>query len=415
MTENLRWRIAWLLALATGLSYLDRQTLPVVVSALSRDIPVSDAQFSQMQFWFLLAYGLMYAGGGRLADWLGVRAGYAIFITWWSLATFAHGLANSVAALGAARFLLGLGEGGGFPASAKAVSEWFPARDRSLAFGIFNTGSSVGAIIAPPLLAFLASRFSWRAAFYVTGAMGLAWAAAWLRMYARPDKHRSITPAEREYLERHLPPAPAAAGVPWFGLLARRPVIGLLAAKLFSDAAWYFFLFWLPKYLGDVRGLNIREIGYFAWIPYAFMGAGSFFGGWLSSRLIRGGMTLDRSRKLALLVSASMMPVSLFIASAPLSLAIVFFSLAMMGHQFWATILQTLPADMFPPAWVGSVAGWMGAVGSFGGMGFNLLVGWILTSGAGYGPVFAMAGLMHLLSFGLLLAVVRKIEPVPHK
>jgi ACS family hexuronate transporter-like MFS transporter len=220
-----------------------------------------------------------------------------------------------------------------------------------------------------------------------------------------------ITEGERSYLAEHLA-APPVVRVRWLHLFSIRQVWGLLAAKFFSDAAWYFFLFWLPKYLADVRGLNIKEIGYFAWIPYLFMGVGSMTGGWLSSHLVRRGWSLDASRKLALLISALIMPAALLITSAPLSLAIVLFSAAMLGHQFWATILQTLPADMFPSSHVGSVAGIMGAVGSFGGMLFNLLVGEILSSGpGGYASVLTIAGLMHPLSFLLVLALVRRVEP----
>jgi MFS transporter, ACS family, hexuronate transporter len=187
----------------------------------------------------------------------------------------------------------------------------------------------------------------------------------------------------------------------------------LMAAKFLTDSAWYFFIFWLPKYLGDVRGLNIKQIGYFAWIPFAFAGLGSLMGGWLSSYLIRRNFTLDLSRKIALGVSASLLPASLFIVASPLSLAIGFFSLAMFAHQFWSANVQTLPADIFPSKVVGSVEGLLGSAGSFGGMLFGLLVG-SLVSREGYGPAFLMAGLFHPLAFILILAVVRRIEPVKY-
>lgn len=410
--SNIRWWIALLLAMATGLSYLDRQTLPVVSTVLHHDIPLTNQEFARLQFLFLLTYGIMYAGGGRIVDWVGTRLGYTIFIVWWSMATLLHGFANSVAGLAAGRLLLGFGEGGGFPASAKAVSEWFPARDRSLAFGIFNTGSSLGAIIAPPVLALLITNLNWRWAFFVTGAMGILWAVLWFKFYNVPHRHARITEKERHYLAAELPTPVAGARVPWLRLLAIRQVWGLLAAKFFSDAAWYFFLFWLPKYLADVRGLNVKEIGAFGWIPYLFMGVGSFSGGWLSSHLIRRGLSIDASRKIGLAISACLMPASLLIASSPLQFAIVLFSIAMLGHQFWATILQTLPADMFPSSMVGSVAGLMGAVGSFGGMLLNLLVGEMLARTGNYAAVFVIAGLLHPLSFLVVLSVIRKVSPV---
>jgi MFS transporter, ACS family, hexuronate transporter len=411
---NLRWWIAGLLAAATGLSYLDRQSLPVVVTEIQKSIPLTDSEYSQLQFLFLLAYGLMYAIGGRLIDLLGTRRGYTLMILWWSAATVLHGAVTGFLGLGIARFLLGLGEGGGFPASAKAVSEWFPPKERSFAFGIFNTGSSVGAVLAPPLIAAIVLSLDWRWVFFIAGGLGFVWTIGWLWLYELPGRHRRITPAERDLVTKSTAEVSTEKGasIPWLSLFRYRQVWGLLAAKFLSDSAWYFFIFWLPKYLADVRNLNIKEIGYYAWIPYAFAGAGSFIGGWLSSYLIGRNFTIDRSRKTALLISASLMPASLLIASSPLSLAIVFFSMAMFGHQFWSTIMQTLPADLFPSRVVGSVSGLQGAVGSFGGMLFNLVIGALLTYGFGYSAAFLLAGLMHPVSFLILLVVVRRIEPV---
>jgi ACS family hexuronate transporter-like MFS transporter len=412
---NLRWWIAGLLAAATALNYLDRQNLPVVISEIQKDIHVTDQEYARLQFLFLLAYGLMYAGGGRIIDWLGTRAGYAVMIIWWSAANLAHGFVDSVLGLGVFRFLLGVGEGGGFPGSAKAVSEWFPARERSFAFGIFNTGSSVGAVVAPPLIAAIVTVSNWRWVFFVTGLLGFVWAALWVLVYKPPAEHRYITDAERAFLASALPPIEREARAPavrWIDLFRYRAVWGLVAAKFLSDSAWYFFIFWLPKYLGDVRGLDIKEIGYYAWIPYAFAGAGSFTGGWLSSYLMRRSLSIDASRKIALGISAACMPASLFIMAAPLSLAILFFGIAMFGHQFWSTIVQTLAADMFPSRLVGSVAGLLGAAGSFGAMLFSLLVGQLLGITGSYQSIFIVAGLLHPTGFLLILLIVRRIGPV---
>jgi ACS family hexuronate transporter-like MFS transporter len=201
-----------------------------------------------------------------------------------------------------------------------------------------------------------------------------------------------------------------APRIPWRKLFLYREVQGLMMAKFLSDSAWYFFIFWLPKYLGDVRHLNIKEIGYFAWIPYAVAGLGSLLGGWLSSFLIRRAMTVNRSRKIALGIGASLMPASLFIAASPLSYAIIFFSLAMFAHQFWSANIQTLPADLFPANLVGSVEGLLGSAGSFGGMLFGLLVGWLVEH-SGYGPAFLIAGLLHPLSFIAILMTVPYSNP----
>jgi MFS transporter, ACS family, aldohexuronate transporter len=411
---NLRWWIAGLLAAGTAINYLDRQNLPVVITEVQKTIPISDAQYSQLQFWFLLAYGLMYVVGGRLIDVLGTRTGYAFMIIWWSAANTLHGLVTGVGQLGLVRFALGLGEGGGFPGSAKAVSEWFPAKERSFAFGLFNAGSSVGAVIAPPLIAAILIATNWRYVFFVTGAFGFCWALLWWFFYDLPWRHRLITPLEQSYLDLELPRIGTAdTSYNWSALFRNGELWALCCAKFLGDSAWYFFIFWLPKYLADVRHLNIRQIGYYAWIPYAFAGAGSFFGGWFSSYLIRRGWTINKSRKLSLAVSAALLPASLLITSSPLPLAIVFFSMAMFGHQFWSTIMQTLAADMFPSTTVGAVTGMVGASGSFGAMFFNLVVGWLLTAFHSYTPVFSIAGLLHPASFVVIFCFVRVIKPVP--
>ncbi|MBO0721570.1 MAG: MFS transporter [Blastocatellia bacterium] len=412
--KNLRWWIAGLLALATALNYLDRQSFPVAASQIRENIPLTDQQFSHLNSLFLLAYALMYMGGGKLMDRLGTRTGYAVMIAWWSAANFLHGMATTVMGLGIYRFLLGMGEGGGFPGSGKAVAEWFPPKERSFAFGIFNTGSSLGAVLAPPLIALIIVQLDWRWVFFITGSVGFLWAIAWFKLYQHPDKNQRITAEELEYIRREvafLPKQQVETSIRWRDLFRYRQVWGLMAAKFLTDSAWYFFIFWLPKYLIDIRGLNIKEIGYYAWIPYAMMGAGSLLGGWLGSILIRRGFTLDHSRKIALTLSAMLMPVSLLIGASPLSLAIVFFSMAFFAHQFWSANVQTLAADLFPAGIVGSVEGLLGSAGSFGGMLFGLLVGYVVTN-YGYTFIFLIAGLMHPAALLLILALVRRIEPV---
>jgi MFS transporter, ACS family, hexuronate transporter len=414
--KNLRWWIAGLLALATALNYLDRQSFPVVVVEIKKEIPISNEQYGRLTFLFLLAYGIMYAGGGRIMDWLGTRPGYTVMIVWWSAANFLTGFVSSVFGFGVFRFLLGMGEGGGFPGSGKAVAEWFPPKERSLAFGIFNTGSSLGAVIAPPLLALIVSQLHWRWVFFITGSLGFIWAAIWWRLYQPPSKSRFITAAEREYIHASLAAASSSSdgpsqGLRWRDLFTYPQVLGLMGAKFLTDSAWYFFIFWLPKYLGDIRHLDIKQIGYFGWIPFAFAGLGSLGGGWLGAALIRRGVTLDRSRKIALAIGASLMPASLFIVASPLSYAIVFFSMAMFAHQFWSANIQTLPADLFPSKVVGSVEGLLGCAGSFGGMLFGLFVGYLVEH-HGYAPAFLIAGVLHPVAFLLILATVRRVQPV---
>jgi ACS family hexuronate transporter-like MFS transporter len=337
-------------------------------------------------------------------------------IAWWSAATLGLGLVKSVWGLGLGLFMVGLGEGGGFPGSAKAVSEWFPPRERSFAFGIFNTGSSVGAVLAPPLIALIIVIFNWRYVFYIAGILGAVWLAFWFRLYTQPEKNRFITVAEKEYLRISLSGVSSSSEAdpvkPWSQLFRYRQTWGLILPKLVSDSAWFFYIFWLPKYLSDVCHLKVKQIGYYAWVPYAFAGVGSFVGGWLSSYLIRRNFSVDRSRKVTLGLSAAMMPISLLIMASPLRLMILFFGVAFLAHQFWSTIMQTLAADIFPSATVGSVAGLMGGAGSLGALVFNFLVGQVLTYYHSYSRILVIVGFLHPVAFLLILLILRKIEPL---
>jgi len=413
--QNFRWWIAGLLALATALNYLDRQSFPVVVGEIEKEIPISHEQYGQLTSLFLLAYAIMYAGGGRLVDWLGTRVGYAVMISGWAAATFLMGTVSSLLGLGLFGFLLGMGEGGGFPGSVKAVAEWFLPKERAMAFGIFNTGSAVGAVIAPPLIALIVYTLSWRWVFYLTSVAGFIWALLWLRVYSPPATNRFIGSEERLMIESaHTVEREALAKEilpPWTGFFLISEVRGLMLAKFLSDAAWFFFIFWLPKYLGDERHLDIKHIGYFAWIPYAFAGGGSLMAGIASIWLLRRNCNLDRTRKIVLGVSALLLPTSLLIFAAPLNFAIVFFSAVMFGHQCFASTVQTLPADLFPSRVVGSVGGLLGSAGAFGAMFFNLFIGWLVEH-HGYAPAFLIAGLMHPLAFLIILMSVRRIEPL---
>lgn len=412
--STLRWWIAILLASATAISYLDRQSFPVAVTEISKHIPISNQQYSILQMLFLLSYAVMYAGGGKIVDVLGTKTGYSIMVLVWSAATALHGLVSGVFGLGIARTLIGLGEGGGFPCSAKAVSEWFTEKERSLAFGIFNTGSSVGAVIAPPLIAFIILRLNWHWVFFVTGTLGGVWLVFWWLLYHRPSHEPVDRESESEPRGVHLVAKERTDAAPelrygWRDLFRHRELWGLLAAKFLTDSAWFFFIFWLPKYLGDVRHLDIAHIGYLAWIPYALAGVGSLSGGWLSSKLVRR-LSLNASRKICLALSAALMPFTVAISSSPLALTLALFSMAFFAHQFWSTILQTLAADIFPSAVVGSVAGMMGSVGSFGAMLFDLLVGVMLTRLHSYSQIFVITSLLHPAAFVLLLILIPRIR-----
>lgn len=412
---NLRWWIAILLGSLIALNYVDRQSFPVAVLEITKHIPISNAEYGKLQAIFLITYAVMYAGGGKLMDVLGTKLGYALMILWWSAATVGQGLVQGLGGMEAARAMLGIGEGGGFPGAAKAVAEWFPPQERSLAFGIFTAGSSLGPTLAVPLVGGILLLLNWRWVFFITGGAGFLWLAAWWLLYDPPEKHKRISPGEREYI---LAATGRGGGAGqgeksrWITLFRHRQLWGVILPKFLTDAGWFFLIFWLPKYLSNVRHLSLAQIAELAWIPFAISGLGCLAGGGLSSALIRRGLTLDHSRKITLAIGAAVVPCSLLITRAPVGMVIVLFSLALFGHQFWSTVLQTLAADIFPAREVGSVAGLMGATGSAGAAAFNLAAGIMLAHYAAYGTLFAIVAVLYPASWAIIWLLVRRIEPL---
>jgi ACS family hexuronate transporter-like MFS transporter len=419
----LRWRIAILVSSAIAISYLDRQTLPVAIDRVKDSIAVGDQQFALLNTAFLAAYGLMYLGGGRLMDWLGTRRGFAIIMIFWSLACASHGVAMSLTMLVASRLLLGVGEGGGFPAATRAVAEWFPVRERSTAMGIINAGTAIGGIAAPPLIALVLTYVGWlgvtpwRWVFFLTGAMGLAWTIWWLCDYFPPEKHPGLSAAERAYVRSDRPAVEASKdatrpAIPLSELLRHRQTWGMVTAKFLSDAAWYFILFWLPKYLKSEHGFDIKAVGSVAWIPHAAAGVGCLMGGGLSSWLLRRRLSLNAARKLALGASAALMPLLILVPRVSVGWAIVLFSVGYFAQQSWSTLVMVLPADLFPRRAVGTVAGLVGLGGAMGGIAFGQLAGYLLDHGFGYGPVLAIAGTLHVTAFLVILATLPTVQPL---
>jgi len=290
------WFFVSLVTMAIAISYFDRQALPVAISAVERTISISDAQFALLQAAFLVTYALLYAGGGKFLDAIGTRTGFAISMAWWSLACALHGLAHGLGLLVLGRLLLGMGEGAAFPAATRVIAEWLPASKRATAMGIINAGTAVGSVLAPPVIGLIILMGSWRYIFFFAGTLGLAWAVGWMMLYRLPAEPETFSATEQ------------SAAIPWLSLLSSSKVLGMVTAKFLSDSAWFFCLFWLPKYLYDARGYDIKHVSYFAWIPYAASGLGSFLGGWFSSYLLRNRHSLDFSRKLALGLSAALMP-----------------------------------------------------------------------------------------------------------
>src|SRR6185312_4707122 len=307
----------------------------------------------------------------------------------------------------------GMGEGGGFPAATKAVAEWFPIRERSLAMGIINAGTAVGAVAAPPAIAAIILLASWRWVFLVVAVLGLIWTVAWLLNYFPASRNARLSAEERAEISDVISaPSGTGDGISWFKLFSFIEVWGLVIAKFLSDAAWYFYLFWLPKYLYDVRGFDVKKVGYYAWIPYAAAGIGCLVGGWFSGWLIDRGRSLSFTRKAALGASAAVMPFIIFVPHAPVQLAIVIFSIAFCGQQSWSTLVMIVPADLFPREIVGSVAGLVGFGGAIGGVIFGLVVGYLLDHGFGYGTVFVLVSTFHVAAFCLILLTVRRVQPL---
>jgi MFS transporter, ACS family, hexuronate transporter len=408
-----RWRIAILVSAAIAISYLDRQTLPVAIRAISKTIPLSNEQFSELQSAFLFSYALMYAGGGKLADALGTRLGFLLIMVFWSLACASHALAANFATLAGSRFLLGMGEGGGFPAASRVVAEWFAVHERATAMGIINAGTAIGGLVAPPLIAVIIIDLDWRWVFLITGFVGLCWSLWWALSYFSPNTLANSTANdEGKPQSSSKQPADSGQNVRWLDLLHIRESWGLVFAKFLSDAAWYFYLFWLPKYLYDARNFDVKSVGAFAWIPYTAAGMGCLVGGWFSSYLVQRQFSLGFARKLALGLSAAVMPLIVLVPRVPVSWAIVIFSVAYFGQQSWSTLVMVLPTDLFPRSVVGSVAGLVGFGGAMGGIAFGQLVGYLLDHGFGYGVVFALAGSFHVAAFFLIIATVPSVQPL---
>jgi MFS transporter, ACS family, aldohexuronate transporter len=400
-TPMQRWRTALLVSVAIAISYLDRQSLPVAVAAIARDIPLTNFQFGALASIFLLAYALMYAGGGALIDRLGTRRGFFLIMVFWSLACASHSLATNFWMLAASRFLLGAGEGGGFPAATKVVAERYAVAHRSTAMGIVNAGTAVGAVVAPPGIAAILSYGSWRWVFVACGVLGLLWTIWWLREYRQPVDGGGVASSAR-----------SGHSLSWSQLLTFRQVWGLVGAKFLTDAAWFFYIAWLPKYLYDARGFDVKHVGYYAWVPFAASGVGSVLGGWFSSRLLANGRSVDFSRKLALGLSAALMPVIILVTRVPVEWAIVLFSIAFFGQQAWSTLVMIVPTDLFERRIVASVAGLVGFGGAMGGLTMNLLAGQLLDAGFGYQTVFSIVGTLHVAAFVVILLTIRRIEPI---
>ncbi len=391
----MRWGIAALLFAATTINYIDRQTLSVVAPYIRDNLSITNEGYGYAVGSFLAAYTVMHLVSGRIVDAVGTRLGFALAVAWWSVAAMLHAAARGVGSLCAVRFLLGAGEAGGYPAAIKCIGEWFSPSQRALATGLFNMGAAAGAMAAPPLVAWLVLRAGWRAAFFFTGGIGLLWVLGWLQIYRPPPEAGAIRPQQ-------------AAPMGLRRLIVLRPIWGLSLARFLSDPVWYFYLFWLPTYLKDIRHFSLAEVGYFAWIPFLTADLGSLAGGAASSWLIRRGCPLFRARHIAMLASALLMPAALFAAGAEHpAAAVAWISLATFGHQSWSSNSLTLPADLLSSRNVASAYGLTGGAGSLGASLISFSLGHVIAR-VSYGPVFTVAGLLHPLAAVVVILTVRR-------
>jgi ACS family hexuronate transporter-like MFS transporter len=387
--SKLRWAILAMLFAATVLNYVDRQTLSILASQVQKDLGIDDLGYARIVQYFLIAYALSYLGAGWVTDKLGAKLTLALFLGWWSLANMATGWVRSAAQLGFARLMLGIGEPGVYTAGPKAVAEHFPAEERGFAIGVYTAGAMIGATIAPPLIAWLALQYGWRAAFVVTGAAGFAWLAIWLRVYRSPDG---------------VKPARTKEPIRWGPILRDRSVWGLAVARMLADPVWYFYLFWFPKYLIDDRGMALIQVASLAWIVYLAADVGSIGGGWFSGRLIRAGIAPARSRLIAMTCAAALAPIGMLISlRLGVGSTIALGALVAFAHLVFQINIGVLVVDLYPMRHVATVFGLIAAGSATGGLLSTQLVGQLASTHA-YGGLFLLMGMLHPIA--LLIAWV---------
>ncbi len=405
-----RWRVCAMLLAATTINYIDRQVLGVLAPFLQEKIGWSELEYSYIVTAFQAAYAIGLLCAGAVIDRFGTRIGYALAIGIWSLAAMGHSLAVGVVSFAIARFALGLGESGNFPAAIKTVAEWFPQRERALAAGIFNSGSNIGAIVAPMLVPVVAARWGWQAAFLFTGGLSAIWVTVWLLTYRTPADQPKLSAAEWAYIGHD--PSGSTIRLPWPQLLRYRQTWALVAAKFITDPIWWFFLFWLPKFLHAEYGLTLLELGMPLITIFLLADVGSIAGGWFAGRLIKRGWSVNRARKGAMLTCALLIVPVIFAAKADnLWLAVGLVGLATAGHQGWSANVYTLASDMFPRHAVASVVGIGGFAGAVGGMLISTVIGILLQTTHSYVPVFLMAGLAYLFALVVVQVLTPRLEP----
>lgn len=406
-----RWRVCALLFFATTINYIDRQVLGILAPQLQKDLHWSDSHYGLIITSFQAAYAIGFLFMGHLMDKIGSRIGYILSVGIWSIAAILHAFVRTIFGFASVRFGLGLGEAGNFPAAIKVTTEWFPKSERSFANGIFVSGASVGAIIAPFLVPFIAIRFGWQWAFILTGLLGFVWLIFWIAMYRSPQDHPHFSKEELTYIRSD--PTEPSVEFPWIKLFAIRQTWAFAIGKFLTDPVFSFFFFFLPKFFYTQHGVTLDKIGPPIMVIYLMSDAGSIIGGWMSSFLIKKGFSVNRSRKTTMLIAAlCVTPVYFASQTQHLWVAVALTGLAMAAHSAWSANLFTISSDMFPQRAVGSVVGIGSMIGAIGGMFGATLAGFLLESTGSYSVLFGVAGIVYLIAFGLIQLLAPDLKSV---
>ena len=398
---KLRWFVVWMLFIATGLSFLDRQVLSIAIIEIEKAFGLTAIEYGWVNTSFLVGYALMFTLGGWLIDRYGGKAGLAVSVGVWSVANILHGIMTGFHQMAAFRFLLGVGEGGCFPGAAKAVNEWFDKKERALANGIAIGGSAIGAVIAPPLTIWISSAHGWRWSFVIPGLIGIVWVFLWLLL---PNRHRRVAPRT----DSKNPPQHRA--FPLAYLVKIKEVRAFILIRFLLDPVLYFLMFWIPKYLSAERGVSYEAIGNLFWIPFLALGISNILGGWLSDGLINKlGFSVDKGRKTVMGMAALLTMVAPAIAFvSSVELAVCLMSLVTFAHGFWITNYITSISDTFGVSATSTVVGLSGTAGALSALVVNPLIGWVVTS-MGYTPLWIASGVMYPLGFLILVLFIRQI------
>jgi len=409
--------IAALLLVATALSFLDRQVLSVAILKIKTDFNISDVEYGWINTAFLISYAIMFSVGGWLIDRFGTRIGLAVSVGLWSVASAMHGAVQNITQMGIARFFLGFGEGGCFPGASKGITEWFPKKERATAMGIAIGGSALGAVLAPPLTVYLVSVLGWRGAFIITGSIGMAWVIIWLLIFNKPSQSKLITEEELGIISQDESDEAEslnqkAVKVPISKILSSRQAWTLIAIRFLLDPVFYFFMFWIPKYLNAERNVSFERVGELLWIPFFALGLSNMFGGWVSDKLIRSGVSTDKARKSVMGAAALLtMTAPLTATVQTVGMAVFFMSLIMLAHGFWITNYITITSELFGKNATSTVVGMAGSAGAVAGLIINPLIG-VIVQNYSYLPLWIASGVLYPLAFILLITFIKNIRPV---